>query len=75
MGENTFLGPFQFYDLGQTLLKKYGFLISTASIWDAISEQYQAPLWAGGKLNSPPEGLRQHPSWLLGDKCVGFSLF
>ena len=58
MGENPFLGPFQFYDLGQTLLKKYGFLIPTASIWDAISEQYQAPLWAGGKLNSPPEGLR-----------------
>lgn len=38
MGENPFLGPFQFYDLGQTLLKKYGFLIPTAFTWDAISE-------------------------------------
>ena len=70
MEENPFLGPFQFYDLGQTLLKKYDFLIPTAFTWDAISEQYQALLWAEGKLNSPPEGLRRYLSWLLGDKWV-----
>lgn len=39
MGENPLLGPFQVYDLGQTFLKRYGFLISTAFTWDAISEQ------------------------------------
>lgn len=67
---------FQVYDLGQTLLKRYGFLTPTAFTSDTISEQYCALFWEEGKLNSPPEGLQLAPRltarWQMGEEGRGF---